>query len=416
MELFSSKEVRQFTTELMNKINGDIQSFSDQKIKGCDDDEWVEYYYSKYSLYPIVLYENNITQSMIEEKIKKYNHWHKHNQFENEYFMIDGYCIVFTIPYDGSAELLKLKPSTYIMTSFEVVNLVCPSDDNYGEISLEFKYTNQELKEKDNPKQFVDGQFRNKFDNYKKMIGYVNSEIESFNSSIRDKIKHYLNERRKKATDYEMISEKLNIPLQMSGNAPNISPIPLKRVERLPKVSLPQNRPISKEYSISDSDYKNINRIIHTSCTAMEDTARTFNKIGEEELRDIIISNLSTHYIQQVTGETFRKVGKTDIHISFENKSAFIGECKIWHGIKNFEEAINQLMGYSTWKDSKTSLIIFNKKNKDFGSVRLVIEKWIKENTKRYSQENANVWQCILHRKDINEDINLCVMIYDITI
>ncbi len=416
MELFSGKEVRQFTSELMNKINGEIQSFSDQKIKSCNVNEWIEYYYSKYSLYPIVLYENNITQSMVEEKIKKYNPWFKNNHYENEFFMTDGYCITFTIPYDGSAELLKLKPNTYIMTSFEVVDLTMPSNDNYGLISLDFKYTNQELKEKENPKQFVEDQFSKKFDSYKKMIEYVNSEIELFNLSIRDKIQHYLNERRIKATDFEMISEKLNLPLHLSANAPNISPIPLKRIERLPKVSLPQNRPIPKEYSISDADYKNINNIIHSSCTSMENTARTFNKIGEEELRDIIISNLSTHYIQQVTGETFRKVGKTDIHISFENKSAFIGECKIWHGIKNFKEAISQLMGYSTWKDSKMSLIVFNKNNKDFGSIRLVIEQWIKENTNRYNQENANVWQCTLHRPDINENINLCIMVYDITV
>ena len=59
------------------------------------------------------------------------------------------------------------------------------------------------------------------------------------------------------------------------------------------------------------------------------------------------------------TGETFRKKGKSDIHIMFENKAAFIGECKIWHGIKNFKEAVEQLFSYSTWRDTKTAIIVF---------------------------------------------------------
>lgn len=65
--------------------------------------------------------------------------------------------------------------------------------------------------------------------------------------------------------------------------------------------------------------------------TSMEKTARTYYNNQEEELRDILLAALNTHY-ESATGETFRKIGKTDIQIEFENKAAFIGECKIWGG------------------------------------------------------------------------------------
>lgn len=148
----------------------------------------------------------------------------------------------------------------------------------------------------------------------------------------------------------------------------------------------------------------------------MEATARTFVKPGEEELRDFILATLGTHYINMATGETFRKIGKTDIHIVFDNKAAFIGECKIWHGIKKFEDAVEQLFGYSTWKDTKTALIVFNKENKDFSSLQASVAAWIKDNAKKSEKLNGNLWQCVLHRDDTNLDVQVAIGLYDLTI
>jgi hypothetical protein len=44
-----------------------------------------------------------------------------------------------------------------------------------------------------------------------------------------------------------------------------------------------------------------------------------------------------------------------------DDRNIFIAECKFWHGPKTFEEAIDELLGYHTWRDCKGSLIIFNK-------------------------------------------------------
>ena len=63
------------------------------------------------------------------------------------------------------------------------------------------------------------------------------------------------------------------------------------------------------------------------------------------------------------TGETFNKIGKTDILIQDnEGVNVFIAECKIWHGEKEAQKAIDQLIErYVSWRDEQTALIVFNK-------------------------------------------------------
>ena len=147
--------------------------------------------------------------------------------------------------------------------------------------------------------------------------------------------------------------------------------------------------------------------------TTMEKTARTYYRNNEEELRDHLIATLNTHY-ENVTGETFRKIGKTDIHIEFENKAAFIGECKIWHGEKLFSDAVQQLMNYSTWKDLKVSVIVFNKDNQSFSSIIGKIDTWVKANTKAYRKDKVNMWKCDYYRNDMNVLVKLNIMVFDL--
>ena len=197
-----------------------------------------------------------------------------------------------------------------------------------------------------------------------------------------------------------------------SKNAPNTKPIRLKRIVRQPAVK-PTLIPAIPEPYISDDDYENINNIILMCGTTMEKTARTYFANTEEELRDHLLAALNTHY-EAATGETFRKIGKTDIHIEFENKAAFIGECKIWHGERLFQQAIQQVINYSTWRDLKVSVIVFNKENQSFPAIISKIKSWADANTIAYTQTQANVWRCKYHRKDMNVDIELSVLAFDL--
>ena len=117
MELFSRKELSQYTAERYKELEKEIQGFSDQQICTCDIEEWADYFQSKYYIDPIILYESNIEQSISESVLKQYNTWHRMDPYEPEYYNVDGYSISFKIPFDGDANLLYLKPSTFTLTS-----------------------------------------------------------------------------------------------------------------------------------------------------------------------------------------------------------------------------------------------------------------------------------------------------------
>jgi len=40
-------------------------------------------------------------------------------------------------------------------------------------------------------------------------------------------------------------------------------------------------------------------------------------------------------------------------------RNAFIGECKFWDGEVKFIAALNQLFGYTVWRDTKAALVLF---------------------------------------------------------
>ena len=390
----------------------EVEQMSDAEIVSCNFEEWAGYLATKYSVVPISIFETNIEKSLSETKVKRANPFRGH-PYERDFFEIDGVQVTFKIPFDGEPDLFELQPSSFLLSRFATNSFVIPHDEECGSFTLDFEYTKQELQEKgDAMAEYVQKQFENEFRNYKTMINNVNTEVALFNNGLETSAMRLLEERKKKADSFSAISNALQIPLTASKNAPNTKPIQLKRIVRQPSVK-PTAKPLTPEPCISDGDYENINNIISMCGTTMEKTARTYFSNTEEELRDHLLATLNTHY-DAATGETFRKIGKTDIHIEFDNKAAFIGECKIWHGDSLFQGAIQQVINYSTWRDLKVSVIIFNKNNQSFPSILSKIKSWADANTVSYTQPQANIWKCKYHRQDMNVDIQLAILAFDL--
>lgn len=129
---------------------------------------------------------------------------------------------------------------------------------------------------------------------------------------------------------------------------------------------------------ISDKAYTKILEKISSYGQNLEKYKDLYDKFDEEGFRNFFLpflNSISTKHT--ATGETFNKIGKTDILIQDENgQNVFIAECKLWKGESELEKAINQLLDrYVTWRDEKVAVIIFNKTVQKFGDV---IEKAIK--------------------------------------
>ncbi len=108
-------------------------------------------------------------------------------------------------------------------------------------------------------------------------------------------------------------------------------------------------------------DYQRTLGILRCMSLCIEHTPSTFAALSEQEIRDFFLVYLNGQFKGGSTSETFNRSGKTDLLVRFGGRNIFIAECKFWHGPAGFGKAIDQLLGYLTWRDCKCALLIFNR-------------------------------------------------------
>jgi hypothetical protein len=124
--------------------------------------------------------------------------------------------------------------------------------------------------------------------------------------------------------------------------------------------------------------FDEIIEVLGSAMRSLERHPGRFGEWDEESLRDALLLFLNAQFEGAAHGEAFNAKGHTDLLIRVENENLFIGECKIWGGAKAFDDAVDQLLGYTTWRDSRLALILFVK-TKDVAQTvekaRAVLEK-----------------------------------------
>jgi hypothetical protein len=182
---------------------------------------------------------------------------------------------------------------------------------------------------------------------------------------------------------------------------------------RSPTAKKYDNTPI---YYISDTEYNDIILAIKHNCSTYERTPDTFNSLGEEDLRNLLLAALNGIYQGSANGEAFRNAGKTDICIERENRAAFVAECKMWSGASQIPDALNQLDSYLTWRDCKTALIIFVK-NKDFFTVLEKTKQALTsyDSFRQIKEKDRNEYECTLVSKaNTGQLITIRVLLFNL--
>lgn len=169
--------------------------------------------------------------------------------------------------------------------------------------------------------------------------------------------------------------------------------------------------------AVSMAEYENILAIIQKTAMMLERTPATFRGMDEENLRDQFLVPLNSHYAGQTYGEAFNFYGKTDILVRDGDRTVFIAECKIWRGAKSLSDAIDQLLSYATWRDTKTALLVFNR-NRKLTEVLSQIPTILKShpNFKRmmdFASETG--FRCVLaHKDDPDREVILTVLVFEV--
>jgi NTP pyrophosphatase (non-canonical NTP hydrolase) len=316
-------------------------------------DDIIDHIANQVMVEPLYIYEESMEMMQKEARVRV-------NDFGRN-IEVPGLKLIISLPYSGDKVLWNLRPNSW-HTSFPYGNVKQPNHEGIGIVEIVLEQA------VDADKKNIKRELDEVLNDIKFYINNQKGQIDEFNKNIRTKVERLVSIRRKNLKKQNDIAEFLNIPLKRKEGVPSVKPIEVTRnlVRPLPP---PPASGYKDEPGIHQEEYEHILSVIRHVGRTFETTPSTYAVHVEEELRDIILAHLNGHYKGNATGETFRKKGKTDIRIEDEKRAAFVAECKIWKGEKTVLEAIDQLMGYLTWRDCKSALIIFNKHNLKFSEI-----------------------------------------------
>ena len=208
----------------------------------------------------------------------------------------------------------------------------------------------------------------------------------------------------------------LGIPIRQKA-APETFVVPTKK--RKSPVSRPLVPPeqFTPEPAMAQEVYEHILGVLKSMALVIERSPSSFSSLDEEAIRTHCLIQLNGHYEGLATGETFNSSGKTDILVRVGDRNVFIAECKFWRGPKSFVDAIDQLLSYMSWRDSKCALLIFNRQ-KDSSTVRRKMHEIVvarNEHRRTLAQDSNGESRYILVKpSDPGREIQTTTMVFDI--
>jgi hypothetical protein len=242
-------------------------------------------------------------------------------------------------------------------------------------------------------------------------VARVEKNVTLFNAALRNVIIARLSHRIETAKKTRETTQGLKYPLRRRDNAPETFKLPEK-----PKQLTPKPVKVDKSYVLDEADYQNILKICESMSLVMERSPSVFIEAGEEHIRVHYLVQLNGQYQGEATGETFNHVGDTDILIRHENKNVFVAECKFWGGYEAMKKTADQLLGYTTWRDTRTALIIFNR-NLDFTNVISEAQRAMKDHQHYKSgpaKESETRFRYIFsHPEDKQRDIIVTLLLFN---
>lgn len=401
--LFSKVDWFSVKEHQMNKILEEIKNYHVNKLLNTPLDDLAEYFKKKYWVKVPILFEDKIVADQREVQIDVSHDPMRFIPDRSRPFYITGTEIEIVIPFEGDAEAFNVQPSTFTFSP--------PKADIKGN-TLIIRIQGVDL-----TTEKVKSQIDRTISDIKKYLENLRRDVKQFNESLFSKARSAIEQRRKKLLKDQSLVAGLGFPLMERADAPKTYVTPDIRRKITPPAPLASSEPYEPEPVLDMEHYEHILNVIENMALVMERSPSAFVDMDEESLRTHFLVQLNGHFEGAATGETFNYTGKTDILIRVGGKNIFIAECKFWGGPKKLTETINQILSYSSWRDTKVAVIIFNK-NKNFSAVLDSIPSTI-ENHQNYKKSISQISETrfryvMSHRNDPSREILLTVLIFDV--
>jgi hypothetical protein len=342
--LFMDTDIQVLINSTQQQVLAEIHDLTDTAVLSQTHEEWLNYLLEKYTIYIPTLEPAKAERTYIDGTVPQYPV--PNPNFDSQ-SGVPGRIHTLHVPYSGPENLLYYKPRTYHM------NAIIAGTSN-SEITIHAAgawHTAKSIED------HLDGAIQKIEANLKSL----RDDVAPFNQALG--ISSNLEARRKSAEATKATTDALKYPLRKREDAPQTYKLPERPKSLTPKpVPMVASPGAEREFTLDESDYQEILRICTSMSLVMERSPTVFENAAEEHIRVYYLVQLNGQYQGAATGETFNHIGKTDILIRHQDKNIFVAECKFWAGYEELIKTTSQLLGYTTWRDTKTALIIFSRR------------------------------------------------------
>ncbi|MGZ3159892.1 MAG: hypothetical protein ACXU7H_12460, partial [Burkholderiaceae bacterium] len=390
-------------TRLM-AMRQEIEQLDTNRLLNTSPTDLSRYLIEKYSLQAPSLRRDDWSASEQETQVDVRHDQNRWIDDRSRPCLVPGQLIEVEVPIEGEIELMYARASTFsscapkAMIRANSLFLVyqIPHDAPHGDI-----------------RQKID----NTLNDIDQHIGWVTNDINGFNQRLPQLADHTISERRNRILANQGRIASLGIPLKSRPDAPKTYAVPNVRRKVAPSLPPATSKAYEPEPMLDNENYNHILTVIQNMAQVMERSPSAFKGMGEEDLRQHFLVRLNGQFEGAATGETFNVNGKTDILLRANGKNVFIAECKFWKGPKHYRETIDQLLGYTAWRDTKTAILIFNR-GTAMSTVLdgIAVESKAHKNCKQQVNWNhESGFRYIFHHNgDANREFILTVLVFDV--
>lgn len=402
--LFSKYDLRKVIQQKAAEMAQEIDGYDRNYILNASVEDLCDYLENEYRINPIILHKDKIyIKSHGEADIDVRNAIDRDIRDRSKPFYVKGTSITFAIPFEGASGLFHCSPSTFTTSRPR-------AEKTRDEILITYD-------EIDPDSAKVKSDFERRVADIETYIGFVTNDITPFNNGLKAQAKQKIEARKAKILKDQGIVESLGYPIKQTMGMPSTYTVP--EVKRKVVIQKPAatTTAFTPEPALDMENYEAILKIVSNMVLVMERSPNAFVNMKEEDLRQHFLVQLNGHFEGEATGETFNYEGKTDILIRHNGKNIFIAECMYWDGEKSLLDKIGQLLGYTSWRDTKTAVLVFNR-NVEFSKVVVQIPEVLKKhkNFKRqldYKSETG--FRFVLHHnEDKNRELILTVLAFNV--
>lgn len=260
--------------------------------------------------------------------------------------MVKGTVIAFHVPFEGDRDIFDCAAST---RSGNPPRATVASD----ELHLSYFTSNHDG-------EGIRQTFSGDLERIREGLKWAEPEVAAYMNGLRERILQRLHARKEKLGKDQSLAESIGFPIRRRENAPTtyVAPTVRRRAPVQPKAPPAAAAP---DPTLELAEYEHILNVCSLMVSVIERSPSVFAQIDEEALRTHFLVQLNSQYEGGPTAETFNGAGKTDILIRSGDRNIFIAECKFWDGPKSLKDAIDQLLSYATWRDTKTAIFVFNR-------------------------------------------------------